>query len=321
MYSTIHLSVSGSKWQPVQSVVVFLLLMLYTESLAVASLSSSMSTDSNAIGERPTIIHIMAVVPTVCDRDELGDIKALPKWKRGEEILPGALLALNEIDNTFNLLSGYQLEVIPVRVPLCDFNTGIIPFIKEITSNENNIAGIVGYFCDNLARHLSQLVQHDQVGVVQISATSLLDKDYIPLVQHSILPSTEFNIRAVVLLMQRLGWNRVGIISNQNLNYANSKHEFLKVANRHGIKVALNVETSPISYRSSKHFLQELLNFGIKITVAFVSPSEAVDIVCSAYLNGLKWPDFVWIAMEVYDSNFFFKLQVLLSKLSDSCYE
>ena len=285
-----------------QSVVV-LLLLLYIASLAAASLSNSMTIASDTKGERPRAIHIMAVVPTA---GELDNINALPQWKRGEEILLGARLALREINNSFNLFTGYQLEVIPIRVPLCNFNTGIIPFIKELTSDENNIAGIVGYFCHNLAQRLSQLVQHEQIRVVQISATSSLDRNCVPHVQHSILPSTEFSARAVVLLMQRLGWSRVAIISNQNLNFMNAKRAFFKDAKGHGIKVELNVELSPMSYRSStKQLLQDLLNFGIKIIIAFVSPSEAVDIICYAYLDGFKWPDYAWIIMEVYDSKSF----------------
>lgn len=85
-----------------------------------------------------------------------------------EEILPGALLAIKEISDSVNLISDYQLEVIPVRVPLCGFNVEIVPFIKELTESGNNIAGIVGFFCHNLAQQFSRLVQNEQIRVVSV---------------------------------------------------------------------------------------------------------------------------------------------------------
>ena len=40
----------------------------------------------------------------------------------------------------------------------------------------------------------------------------------------------------------------------------------------------------------------ELQRFGtnIDIIVGFVSPSEAMDVLCSAHLSGFKWPDYAW---------------------------
>ena len=39
--------------------------------------------------------------------------------------------------------------------------------------------------------------------------------------------------------------------------------------------------------------------FGIKITVAFVPQSEVVGVLCTAYLNGFRWPDYAWIFTDV----------------------
>ena len=70
-------------------------------------------------------VHILAVVPTV---DRVDGTILLPKWAQGEEILPGAYLTANEMGKS---LSGYRLGVIPIRVPRCDLNQGIVPFLKN----------------------------------------------------------------------------------------------------------------------------------------------------------------------------------------------
>ena len=42
-----------------------------------------------------------------------------PQWTIVEATLPGAHLAIKEINNIPNLLRGYRLEILPVKVPKC----------------------------------------------------------------------------------------------------------------------------------------------------------------------------------------------------------
>ena len=48
------------------------------------------------------------------------------QWTKGDEILVGAHLAIKEINESSNLLSVYQLQVLPVRVPQCELSEGIV---------------------------------------------------------------------------------------------------------------------------------------------------------------------------------------------------
>ena len=157
----------------------------------------------------------------------------------------------------------------------------------------------MGYFCHNLARYFSHLVQHKQVSTLQISAT-LLDEESLPHqgLKYHILPQSESNARATAQPMQRLKWTTVAVLSSQSMNFKDTTYAFLEVAGEYGVKVALKIEVSQISYTSPKQYLQELLRSGIKIVVAFMSPSEAAKILCSAYSNGFHWPDYAWIIVE-----------------------
>ena len=284
--------VSRKKWQLKQQSVVVLpllttLLELCTHDSALAAPLVQTSTVSGTNNnEGSASLKVMAIAPTTFGP---GD----PPWTKGEEILPGAYLATKEISDV-NLLSGYRLEVIPVRTPQCELNKGVIPFVKEITSNRNNIIGTVGYFCHNTAQHLSQLAHYWSTHIVQISATSI-NGDSIPHLQHSILPLRESIASAATQLLQSLGWNKIAVISNQHSNFVDSKRTFLVAAKQHGIQIASHLET----FNSPKEYLQELRKFGIKIVVAFVPQSEAVDILCTAYHNGFKWPNYVWIFADI----------------------
>ena len=277
--------ISRKKWQlKQQSVVAVMTMLCLHDTLTVlAALSSETSSASGTNTEGSTTLQFIAVIPTMF---ELGD----PLWTKGEAILPAAQLAVKEINDISNLLSGYRLEVLPVKVPKCELSEGIVPFVKELTST-CNIIGTVGYFCNNVARYLSQIAHSWITHVVQISATSTID-DSSP---HSILPLRECIVSATVQLLQSLEWNKIAVISNQHPNFVDSTRAFLRAAKEQGIQIATHLET----FLSPKKYLQELQRFGIKIIVAFVPQSEAVGILCTAYLNGFKWPDYAWIFTDI----------------------
>ena len=280
------------KWRPelhFQSTVAMLLLLLSCTSYSVVVHSTVVTVVSNT--RESQLLQVMAVIPTAYDS---GDVKLTPDWKRGEEILPGAQLAVKEINNMSDLLNGYQLEIIPVRVPQCEISEGIVPFVEELTSNCNNIVGIVGYFCHNVAQRLSRLVHHDGVAnVIQISAND----NSAPHLQHSVLPLRESMASATVQLLLSLGWKKIAVISSQHPNFVDSKRAFLRSAEECSIQIAFFQET--FKFHSPIDHLQELQMFGIKIIVAFVPQSEAVDILCTAYLNGFKWPNYAWIFTDI----------------------
>ena len=70
---------------------------------------------------------------------------------------------------------------------------------------------------------------------------------------------------------------------------------FIKNANENGIQIATHLET----FHSPNEYLLQLQRYGIKIVVAFVPQSEAVDILCTAYRNGFQWPDYAWIFTDI----------------------
>ena len=288
---------------PSKTSLILLLLLFSCKSFVLDSNGLSPTNVADANNERPTLIHVLAFVPVT--NDGQFETHLHPKWTDGEAILPSAYLAQNEISNLSNFLNGYQLEVLPVRIPLCDLNEGIFHFVKEVVLNENNIVGVVGYFCHNIAKHISELLQHKELNLIQVSATSdsLLELDEtfggVSHYQHVILPFSQSIARAVVKMLLRLNWSRVAVVSSQKFkNYFEQQQSFFELAEEFSINV------SEISYRSElpKESLRGLQNVGVRIIITFLSPSEVVDLLCSAYLNGFSWPNYAWIFTEVIPS-------------------
>ena len=289
--------VSRKKWKVKQQSIIILLLLtipcLHGPPTVFAVSSSYTSSVSEANMERSTALQIIVIIPTMFG---LGD----PQWKKGEESLLGAQLAIKEINEASDLLSGHRLEVIPIQVPRCELSEGIVPFVEELTSNHNNIVGIVSYFCNTIAQLFSQIAHSWITHVVQISATSIT-VDSSPHLHHSILPLRESIHSATIHLMQSFGWKRIAVISSRHPSIVDSTRAFLRNAKGQGIQIATHIET----FLSPTEYLQELQRYGIKIIVAFIPQSEAVDILCAAYFNGFKWPDYAWVFADISKPNIF----------------
>ena len=221
---------------------------------------------------------------------------------KGEEILPAIQLAVKEINEQYNFLRGHQLEVIPVRVPMCDLNEGNLQFVKSLETNMD-ILGFVGYFCQNLDQHFVHLLKHKEISAIQITAhTQHVSIDEYSRsgshLQYSILPSLQSTARAAVRLMQTLEWKRIAVISSKN--YFIQRIKILQEAKAHGIEVALVLQTST---ETSISVLKQLFQTAsVNIIVSLLPPSEFVNILCCAYLEGIKWPHYAWIFLQDIDS-------------------
>ena len=279
-----------------------LLVSSCTRSLATSGSGHNVSESAsdlpfNLQDTAPIVLHVLAVLPTAAKRSDHDSTNAVFQWENGEEILPGATVALREIRESDSLLNDYQLEVIPVKVPSCDYSRGIVPFIRELTSGQNNVIGFVGYFCHNLQQCLSYLIQREGIGTLQLSAVAANEEYCRSCPRHSILPSVEFHARAVMKLIQKLEWSNVAIISNEDL--LSAKQVFRDHAKKEGIDVSLDIVSQIITSEQTAQFLQELLVSATNIIIAFVAPSEAIEIMCIAQREGFKWPDYAWIFMEI----------------------
>ena len=249
------------------------------------------------------IFQIMVVVPTTEHFD--GYCKYLPpKWERGEEILTGAHIAENEINDSPEILRDFQLEIVPIKAPLCSVSAAINAFVGNLTSQTNNVVAIIGYFCDNLAHTFSRLVGGNRFEVIQISAVPPfssrsnhnIDMPYF----HYVLPSIDVYAKAIVMLMKTLGWRQIGVISDSwhyDIHFSRIKEAFTSMAQKHGITIVLHEERNPAN--SMSKILQDIKNSYAKVMVTFLPPSEAVEIICKAHLQGFKWPNYVWLFVEI----------------------
>ena len=244
--------------------------------------------------------HIIVVMPTTKDENEYCD-GSQPKWERGEEILPGAHIAVEDVNAHLNMPS--KLAIVPIMIPQCGVTTRIGDFVGNLTSVAINPIAIVGYFCDNVAQFFSQLANHKSFGVIQISASLPILRHsshmkYLPNIYH-ILPSPSVCSATAAQFIHKLGWSSIGVISKgwyHDKQFSRMKGEFLRSIRVYNIAIVFQMEENVIY--SSRHIIDKLKQSIAKVIVVFLPPSEAADIICESYQQGLIWPKYVWIYVE-----------------------
>lgn len=259
-------------------------------------------------------LDILAVVPN--PRDSCSHLH--PKWERGEEIITGAETAvkvINSILNLQNLITTYQLNIVPIQVTQCNPLMGLEEFTGNLTSRRNKIIAIVGYFCDNLVQFLSPLVGHDAFGVIQIAAmppiiSNIRNSDQTMPHFHYILPSPLVLARVAAMLMHRLGVSQIGVISSgdyHDQHYSKMTEAFLPIAQEYGISIASHITYSP------RLNLTRLKQSSARVHLVFLPPSEAVDVICNTNHQGFVWPYYAWIYVELHSDE--------IAKSNDRCSE
>ena len=242
-------------------------------------------------------LDILAVVPTTSN----SCTHLQPKWERGEEIISAAEIAVNDSQN---ILSTYQLNIVPIQVKQCNPLINIETFIRNFASRSstNKTIAIVGYFCDNLVQFLSPLVGHNSFGVIQISAmppiiSNTQSGDHKVPHFHHILPSPLVLAEVAATLIHRLGLSQIGEISSgeyHDQHYYKMAEAFLPIAKKHNISIVSHITSSP------RLNLTRIRKSSARVYLVFLPPSEAIDVVCNAYHQGFVWPYYSWVYVELY---------------------
>ena len=148
----------------------------------------------------------------------------VPSWERGEEILSGAKIAIEKINN---IISECQLELIEVDNGICgtanNFNLLQQSFVQLMSMNHNwKFIGVIGLFCNckfnfvipSLSSHIRLRNVATIVDLVSTTATLAID-------HKSSL------IRALFRFMKVLNWRKLGVITETGDTFFSCTAEIL----------------------------------------------------------------------------------------------
>ena len=228
--------------------------------------------------------------------------KDAPSQERGSEILPAALIAISEANSLPNFLPGYILKLTEVFTEGCNTELALVEAVKHLTDEREMTVGIIGLFCDEVTKIISQFATRYR-GLLQLSGSinpALQDNSRYPNL-YRMLPSSAVHIEAVIQLMEKLQWNKIGILyaGIDDTFYISTAQTFAKTQNatNKNINVSFYGEV-PSTEIPGFPVLQRLHHSGTKITLLLLPSSIASELICRAYANGMRWPNYGWLLLE-----------------------
>ena len=225
-----------------------------------------------------------------------------PRQERGSEILPAAHIAISEVNGLPNFLPGYNLQLTEVFTEGCNTELALVEAVKHLFDEREMTVGIIGLFCDEVTKRISQFATRYR-GLLQLSGSinpALQDNSRYPNL-YRMLPSSVVHIEAVIQLMEKLQWNKIGILyaGIDDTFYISTAETFAKTQNatNKNINVSFYGEV-PSTEIPGFPVLQHLHRSGTKITLLLLPSSIASELICRAYANGMRWPNYGWLLLE-----------------------
>ena len=245
-------------------------------------------------------LKIISIVSNSSDADT-------PLWGRGEELIPGALLAAEQVNSNEDVLNGFHIEVAPLFVQDCSVSEGILKTVKELLTTDHPVIGVTGLFCPTLVKVLSPLLSHREISLIQLSGATIVDhaitEDKISQHTLSIVPGIESQLEALFNLMEALSWSRFNLVTVRSGNPL--KDYYIKLAERlvnssmMDSNRSFDIHNLVFEQSSMKHFFNQLRLSTSPIIVAALLPETAADLLCQAFMNKMTWPRYGWIILDL----------------------
>ena len=215
-------------------------------------------------------------------------------WERGEEILSGALTAIEEAENG-SLLFNLTLIVAnsgPVAGFDLPYSGNVLEIIADLTWHKrvSNIIGIAGVLHPSVLAILNKF---------QLPTASLIHFGEAPHNSnvHYMIASTSMLTDAILaffkqmILSLHLNNLRFGLVTEIKQLY------FLTLSNELSTKanISFNIQINNRHRKSLAGVAHRVVESNIHVIVLSVGPTTAIPMLCEAYKRGLIWPKYAWI--------------------------
>ena len=213
-------------------------------------------------------------------------------WERGEEILPGALAAIDEAKNnspSFNLTLFVATSASSVTGQNFSYSGNVLEVIANLAWQKrvSDIIGIAGVFHPNVLAIFSR---------IHLRTASLIHFDQTPLSSsiHYMTASVSTLTESIVTFLNVIHPKKIEIITEAEEKYYFMISHQLSVYIK--ANTTLNIQISTINtLQRFSSIIDRILDFNIHVIILSASPSTAISFLCEAYKRGLTWPKYAWI--------------------------
>ena len=248
-----------------------------------------------------TSIQLLVLVPWSSDRDDAG-------WDAGLNLLTGGRVAVNEINNTTDLLKDYHIELLVPEYGheacgVAEASQGLVNFVQHSMYPPGQVLAVLGLYCSTSTKEISLLAGHKSVQLIQLSATSspIVDPEIYNMHTHlwRFLASTNAYADMMIELIKKFSWNNATIVQADNEAFAGISDMLMKeVHDKSQGKIYVNTYHFFANKNVYDVLLDQLRDDGRRIIFLVATSVETASLVCRAAERGMLYPDYMWIVID-----------------------
>ena len=234
--------------------------------------------------------------------DPLGRKALASVFDDGHDIAPAAYLAVEQINSRSDLLSDYQVKLLPLDGG-CTVTERTVIGINNLACSCEPVVGIIGPSCGTSALMVGEFTGRDQFSMITIhygERNILGDREIFPFA-FGMLGSNFITIQAFTKLVIENDWSRIILLySEDDLDLSEVSVGIEKnIKNTPGFDVAF---TSPIY--DSYIPLQEIKQSFARVIVVLSSAEATLRTLCLAFHEGMIYPKYQWVFKECFENDF-----------------
>ena len=219
-----------------------------------------------------------------------------PSWNQGTNILPAAYLAADLINERYDILRGYELELINSRGG-CDIeNVARISFVKNIIADRGQapVVGIIGPGCSASTLAVSPQSSHPDIALLNLhlAGTPLVENRTEFSYSFGFLGSSYGFVNATVALMHGGGWKRIAILYDEERTFTYQALE------KDLMSFVPNAKLAFTSAVYDTYFpIADIVALDIRIIIILTGEQFARKLLCLALHGKVTYPKYQWVWM------------------------
>ena len=237
-------------------------------------------------------LHILALVPMV-----QGNETTLPveNWRRGWEMIPGANLAVDMINNDSTILQDTFLKLIIINSNADDPFSSLVDFLEVSKDGDNTIVATIGMFYYKEIEIISSLaVKSNSLQLSTSMSPKAFDRERFPQ-QFHMVQSTSVQVKALFSLMEFYNWTGLSVItSGSDPLYLQTAEALYSTSRQYpGITVRSQIHKTTANFN-------DIAFDRLKSNIIIISMNiqDTVKLICTAHLKNLIGPKYIWIILS-----------------------
>ena len=277
--------------------ILFIVVLLWNVVSTIQQSGSGQNPITGARGNKTTL-KILLIAPFP---DERFDIP----YDDGHSLIPGGLLAIEQINNSSEILPDYQLEPVIIDGGCTVVEKAVMGILSTLVHRDrhqdDSVLGIVGPVCSEATATLSAQLGQSRIRVPLVAlATSpiLTNRKLYQYTFGAVSSSAEYTLAGIKVFKEkqkRKQWDQLAVLYAAERPY--NLNTFLKFEEQVKINFPEDIFSKILMEPLFPYYipLENVIKRGIRIIFVYASKCPACWLMCRAYHLGMFYPKYQFL--------------------------